>query len=149
MMAGLFVASVAGGALSDRFGARTTALGGLVLMIAGILWLTRLAAFLRPADAFGPVLLLGLALGVTWAPAQSSAMSAVDEARSGIAAGTTSACRYLGGAIGVLILAAYFNAAKAAPVDGARAHRVDVRRRHRALRDRLLRAPGQARTPQA
>jgi len=116
MMAGLFVASVAGGALSDRFGARTTALGGLVLMIAGILWLTRLAAFLRPADAFGPVLLLGLALGVTWAPAQSSAMSAVDEARSGIAAGTTSACRYLGGAIGVLILAAYFNAAKAAPV---------------------------------
>jgi DHA2 family methylenomycin A resistance protein-like MFS transporter len=117
MMIGLFVASVAGGTLSDRLGARTTSLGGLVLMLAGILWLTRLASFFEPADAFGPVLLLGLSLGVTWAPAQSSAMSAVDEAQSGIAAGTTSACRYLGGAVGVLILALYFSAAVAAPVE--------------------------------
>lgn len=117
MMAGLFVASILGGMLSDRLGARATSLGGVALMAAGIFWLTRLASFAAPADAFGPALLLGVALGINWAPAQSSAMSAVDEARSGMAAGTTSTCRYLGGAIGVLILAAYLGTAGAASVE--------------------------------
>ncbi|MGH6924284.1 MAG: MFS transporter [Propylenella sp.] len=107
MMAGLFVASIFGGTLTDRLGARPTALGGVGLMVVGILWLTRIGTFERPAEAFAPALLLGLALGATWTSAQSAAMSAVAEGQSGMAAGTTSTCRYLGGAIGVLILAAF------------------------------------------
>lgn len=116
MMLGLLFASAAGGTLSDRLGPRTTTLAGVTLMIAGMFWLTRLAAFAVPSDAFGPALLLGAALGVTWAPAQSATIAAVDEAQSGMAAGTTTTCRYLGGAVGAMILAAYLGRATGDPV---------------------------------
>lgn len=117
MMLGLFVTSVAGGSLSDRIGARTTSLLGVAAMLAGILWLNQIAAFATPADAYPAVLLVGAGLGVTWAPSQSSAMSAIEEERSGMAAGATTTCRYLGGALGVLLLAGIVGADADAPVE--------------------------------
>jgi MFS family permease len=106
MMAGLFVASAAGGALADRFGARLVALSGALLLTVGIAWLASRPSFANPAEGWAPLLLAGLGVGLAWAPAQSAAMSAIEEARSGMAAGATTTCRYLGGAIGALILAA-------------------------------------------
>lgn len=106
MMLALFVTSMAGGALGDRFGPRMVCLGGAGLIFAGVAWLLRLSAASTPGDAFVGLVLVGLGLGIAWPPAQAAAMSSIDEAQSGLAAGVSSTSRYLGGALGVLMFSA-------------------------------------------
>jgi hypothetical protein len=55
----------------------------------------------RPADAVFPLVLLGVGLGITGAPAQAAALSAVDREQSGMASGALSTLRYLGGVVGI------------------------------------------------
>jgi MFS family permease len=114
MMAALFVASLAGGALADRLGAKVVASSGTLLMLIAIAWLAWRGAFLSTSAAYAPALLIGIGLGATWSPAQSAAMSAIPEARSGAAGGATSASRYLGGAVGALVVAIVLGETEAA-----------------------------------
>lgn len=104
MMIGMVITSPVGGRLTDRIGARRTALCGAACYLLGSLLMCRLAAFTAPIDAALPLLLNGLGLGLCSAPAQSSSMSAVPPARAGSAAGVSSTMRYLGGIAGVLVL---------------------------------------------
>jgi MFS family permease len=101
-----FVTSPLGGRLADRIGARGVALAGLCTMLAGVLWLGHAAALRTAFDAVGGLVLLGVGIGLSTAPAQAAAMAAIDSARSGMAAGATSTLRYLGGALSILMLSA-------------------------------------------
>ena len=115
LMIGLFLASLAGGFALERWGARTVAVGGAIAAVLGtgcLLFLGLGAASYKLLGALG---LVGGGVGAAWTAAQTSAMAAIDEARSGAAAGAISSCRYLGGIIGLLALV---NATGSSPVDG-------------------------------
>jgi len=97
MMLGMVVASPIGGRAADRLGARTAGLIGPALLLVASLALCRLQSFATPAEAIPYLVLFGLGMGLSSAPAQSSAMAAVPPNRAGTAAGLSSTMRYVGG----------------------------------------------------
>lgn len=97
MMLGMVVASPIGGRATDRLGARTAGLIGAAVLLAASLALCRLQSFATPGEAIPYLVLFGLGMGLSSAPAQSSAMAAVPPNRAGTAAGLSSTMRYLGG----------------------------------------------------
>jgi MFS family permease len=127
MMISMVACAPLGGRISERLGARTVAVGGTALGVAGLVLLasTELG---RPADAIWPLVLLGIGLGVTGAPAQAAALSAVERGQSGMASGALSTLRYLGGVVGIVALGQVLR--DAAEVDRATA----LAAHHAALR---------------
>jgi MFS family permease len=103
MMLMMVVASPFAGRASERFGARSVALIGCSLALAGMVLLG-----LRPlnaiTDAIPALAMLGAGLGLTSAPSQSAAISDVPREKSGMAAGLTSTMRYVGGIGGLTVL---------------------------------------------
>ena len=120
MMIGLFAASLAGGFLIARLGERAVAASGAAIVLLGVLSLLRVTASAGPMAAFAAVLMIGVGVGASWTAAQSAAMAAVDKAHSGMAGGATSTCRYLGGAIGVLLLGVIGSGAEPGPGEAHR-----------------------------
>ncbi|GIF47938.1 EmrB/QacA subfamily drug resistance transporter [Asanoa ferruginea] len=105
-----FVAPVAG-RLQDRIGPRWLISVGLSLQGVGLLWLAVNADADRgyPASV-GALFVAGLGATMAMPAQQSSVMTSVPPASMGKAAGTFSAIRQLGGALGIAILAAVFAA---------------------------------------
>jgi MFS family permease len=104
VLAPMVVLSPIAGRLTDRVGARSTALLGTGTALFGMCVL--LATPVRTLPALIPGLIVfGLGLGLSSAPAQSSGMTAVRVEQSGVAAGMLSTMRYVGGVMGTLILA--------------------------------------------
>ena len=103
MMAMMVIGTPLGGRLSERLGVRATATAGALLGLTGMV-LLGVGSLDTPAEAIGPLMLLGLGLALGNAPSQAAAMGAVDRARSGMAAGLMSTTRYLGGVIGIAVL---------------------------------------------
>jgi predicted MFS family arabinose efflux permease len=113
-----FLISFRSGALATRFGARPVMAAGLALMGLG---LSGLAALTRAADvvlieiAF---LSIGVGLGLNTGPLLSLAVSAVQKAQAGVAAGIINTARMVGATLGVALLGAVVAAhAGASPVD--------------------------------
>ena len=87
MMAGFVVAGPAGGALSDRIGARGIATGGMLVSAVGFLLLTTLPTdFPFPLFAFY-LFLTGVGMGMFAAPNTASIMSSVPAEHRAIASG--------------------------------------------------------------
>ena len=107
MMIGMVVASPVGGRGTDRLGSRAAGLiGAAVLLVGALLLLLRLPSFATPWDAVPFLLVFGLGMGLSSAPAQSSAMAAVPPTQAGMAAGLSSTMRYLGGIAAIAVQAA-------------------------------------------
>jgi len=106
MMLSMVVAAPLGGRASEKLGARAVALVGTSSSLAGLLLLTNLAGIAKPSDAVFALVLMGTGLGLANAPAQASALSAVDRGQAGMAAATLSMMRYVGGIVGIGILGA-------------------------------------------
>ncbi|HET9243339.1 MAG TPA: MFS transporter [Gaiella sp.] len=95
------------GRLVTRFGAEPALVGGTALLAAG-LWLL---AAIRPdgqaAWATLPALLiLGLAIPASFVPASVAALAPVPVDRTGIASGLLKALQWIGGALGIALVAA-------------------------------------------
>ena len=103
MMVMMTVGTPLGGRLSEKLGARTTAVTGALLGLAGMT-LLGVRTVDSPNEAILPLMLLGFGLSLGNAPSQAAAMSGVDRARSGMAAGVMSTTRYLGGVVGIAVL---------------------------------------------
>jgi len=104
MMIGMVIASPLGGRLTDGFGARKSALLGVVPLLVGSLMLCRLESFVSTRDALPALLLFGLGMGLCSAPPQSSAMSSIPPEQAGMAAGASSTMRYLGSISTILVM---------------------------------------------
>ena len=104
MMIGMVVAAPVGGQLTDRIGARRTALAGSLLLLSGMGQLWWLGSFETPTDAMTALLMFGLGIGLCNAPAQADSMGAVVPGQAGMAAGVSSTMRYLGGILSILVL---------------------------------------------
>jgi predicted MFS family arabinose efflux permease len=102
----MMVSSVAGGRLAERIGARTQALLGSLVALAGLYWFGDFEAVQSPSDVLPGMLLMGLGVGMTSPPAQAASMSTVGREQSGMAGGIVSTLRYVGGVAGATALGA-------------------------------------------
>lgn len=97
------------GHISDRLGPRLPICLGLLLMTFCFLWF----ATHKNAAGYQPLvpalIAFGCGIGLINSPVTSAAMSTVPPAKRGVASGTSSALRWLGGTAGVAILGSLLN----------------------------------------
>lgn len=104
----MLIAPVAG-ALADRFGNRPFLLAGLALQAVGLGWVAVVAepgmSYLRLAVALG---VAGVGISLCFPVVANAVVGAVAPSEMGIASGTNSALREIGGVFGIAILATVF-----------------------------------------
>ena len=104
MMIAMVIFSPLGGRVSESLGIRTTAIVGTLTSLAGLYLLSDFEALRSPGDALIGLGLIGAGLGLTSAPTQAAAMSAVERTNAGMGGGAVSTARYIGGVIGISAL---------------------------------------------
>ncbi|WP_329191675.1 MULTISPECIES: MFS transporter [unclassified Streptomyces] len=91
--------------LSDRLAGRLVLPGGLLVLTAGLAWLSRTpddGSF--PVDLLGPTLLIGTGLGVAFVRLTAMSSAGVAPSDNGLAGGLANATRQIGGAVGLSFL---------------------------------------------
>lgn len=104
MMIAMVVFSPVGGRVSESVGIRATVFVGTLTSLAGMYLVSDFEALRSPGDALIGLVLMGVGLGLTAAPSQAAAMSAVTRDNAGMAGGAVSTARYIGGVIGISVL---------------------------------------------
>ena len=104
MMIAMVVFSPIGGRLAERIGVRLTTFSGSMLTLVGINLVVDFNQLAVPADVLPGLVMLGAGLGLSMAPSQAAAMSAVSRDDAGMAAGAVSTARYIGGVVGISTL---------------------------------------------
>jgi MFS family permease len=103
------VVSPIAGALSERFGNRPFMVVGLAMQAIGLAWVAAIAA---PGVAYGEMaialLVAGVGISMCFPTVANAVMSSVPEQEAGVASGTNSTLRELGGVFGIAVLAAVF-----------------------------------------
>ena len=119
-----------GAALSSqlvaRIGARPLITGGPVLAAVGLFWLSRVSEHSTYAGGLlGPMMLVGLGMGLTFVPLSLVALAKVPDKDAGVASSLLNTGQQVGGSIGLAILgtvawsAVSSNARSAATAAGA------------------------------
>ncbi|MER5754661.1 MFS transporter [Streptomyces sp. NPDC002088] len=98
--------------LLARLGAKPLLLTGTTLLIAAAAWLWRL----EPGDGylaglFGPLLLLGLGVGLSFMPLNATILAGIEPREAGAASGLLQTLQWLGGTLGLAILVTVFGTA--------------------------------------
>ena len=102
----IMVAGPIAGRLADRIGPRTPLVFGLLLVTVSMAWQSRIEVDTTFSFLVIPFILLGLGMGFTMSPMSTAAMNAVDRTKAGVASGTVSMTRMVGGTFGVATLGA-------------------------------------------
>jgi Major Facilitator Superfamily len=103
----MFVAGPAG-SLADRIGGKYVLVAGLSLFAASMGYLARIAEVDSGRWSFLPALvLMGVGLGLTWAPMFSVAMRDVEPRIAGAAAGVIETIQQLGGVLAGAVVGAF------------------------------------------
>jgi EmrB/QacA subfamily drug resistance transporter len=102
----IIIAGPIAGRLADRLGPRPLMVTGMLITAASLFWQSRVDVdtgygFLAPA-----FVLMGLGMGLVMSPMSMAAMNAVDRSKAGVASGTLSMFRMVGGTFGVAALGA-------------------------------------------
>jgi EmrB/QacA subfamily drug resistance transporter len=102
------IGSVGGVLLAGRIGTRAVVSTGLVLLGSSFGWIA-LSAVNMPYDRIvGQMVLMGLGLGLTTAPATESILSVLPPAKAGVGSAVNDATREVGGTLGVAVLGSIF-----------------------------------------
>lgn len=96
------------GALTERYGARVMAAGGVAIVGVGLLLIAGGARFASIAPSEVGLILTGLGMGFATGPLMGAAVGAVAAARSGTASALINVARMVGATVGVAILGAVF-----------------------------------------
>ncbi|MDG9702007.1 MFS transporter [Streptomyces sp. DH37] len=106
----MFVAPLAG-MLTNRVGGGRLMGLGLLLQAAGLAWINLVATVDTPYSRLvAPMVLAGIGMGLTFAPAATVVLSAVRREEHGKASGANSTAREVGGVLGVAVLGTVFAA---------------------------------------
>jgi EmrB/QacA subfamily drug resistance transporter len=104
----MVIAPVAG-KLADRYGNRPFMAAGLALQGAGLAWVAAVASpHLGYSDLVAPFVVAGVGTSLCFPTVANAVMGSVPMTEAGVASGTNSAFRELGGVVGVALLAAIF-----------------------------------------
>jgi len=98
--------------LMPRLGAKPLMIAGMLPAIASMAWLSRVT----PATGywsgiFGPMLLLGIGMGLVFVPLTTASLAGVPPADSGAASGLVNMLQLVGGALGLGVLVAVYGTA--------------------------------------
>ena len=104
----LAIGSVAGVALAGRLGTRAVVSTGLLLLGTAFGWIALSPAFMPYGQIVGQMVLMGLGLGLTTAPATESILSVLPPAKAGVGSAVNDATREAGGTLGVAVLGSIF-----------------------------------------
>jgi EmrB/QacA subfamily drug resistance transporter len=105
----MIVAPIAG-ALADRYGTRPFMVLGLSLQAGGLAWVASIASPSVSYAVLGVALTIaGIGTSLCFPTVANTVMGAVRPADAGVASGTNSALRELGGVFGVAVLASVFS----------------------------------------
>ena len=101
----IFAGPIAG-RLADRYGPRPLMTAGMLITAASLFW----QSFIDVDTGYGFIapgfVLMGLGIGLVMSPMSMAAMNAVDRSKAGVASGTLSMFRMVGGTFGVAALGA-------------------------------------------
>jgi EmrB/QacA subfamily drug resistance transporter len=97
------------GTLADRYGNRPFMTAGLAMQTIGLGWIAAVASSGMSYTQLGLALgVAGIGIGMVFPTVANAALGSVPLAQAGVASGTNSTMRQLGGVFGVAILAAVF-----------------------------------------
>ena len=100
-----------GAALTQRYGGRPVLTTGLLFQAAGLAWLALVITTTVPYSAVvGAFVLSGVGMALFFVPLATVVLSSVRPEQEGVASGTNSAFRELGGVLGIATLGAVFSA---------------------------------------
>ncbi|MFG1699596.1 MFS transporter [Nonomuraea sp. NPDC049309] len=95
-----------------RLGPKAVTASGTVAIAAGLLWLTRLSATSGYATGvLGPLILVGIGIGVTFVPLNSFILAGLRPHQTGAAAATVQTMQQAGSSLGLAVLVTVFGAA--------------------------------------
>jgi len=107
--AAAMVISPVAGKLADRYGNRPFITTGLLLQAAGLAWIAAVATPGLSYAVLGAALTVaGIGIGLVFPTVATEVMTSVPGPQIGVASGTNSALRELGGVFGVAVLASIF-----------------------------------------
>jgi MFS family permease len=110
MTAALFGVSRLSPRLLARFGAKPLMVAGLLPAVAGMAWLSRIAPGTGyVAGVLGPMLLLGIGMGVAFVPLTMASLAGVRPQDSGAASSMVNVTQQVGGSLGLAILVTAFS----------------------------------------
>jgi EmrB/QacA subfamily drug resistance transporter len=113
----VIVAGPLSGRLTDRFGPRWLMTGGLVVVAAALAWMSRIDVDTSYGYLVPAFVAMGAGIGFVMSPMSTAAMNAVDRAKAGVASGTLSMSRMVGGTFGVAALGALIAAVGRSDLD--------------------------------
>jgi EmrB/QacA subfamily drug resistance transporter len=102
------VGSVGGVIVAGRVGTRVVVVTGLTLLATSFAWISMSATFMSYSNIVGQMVLMGLGLGLTTAPATESILSVLPPAKAGVGSAVNDATREAGGTLGVAVLGSIF-----------------------------------------
>ncbi len=113
LTAGLMVAAgAANTGLVPRFGPRPIVPTGMLIAAAAMWWLAHLSVDSTYAgDVLGPMFVLGLGVGLTFAPSITTATAGIDTADAGVGSAMVNTSQQVGGAVGIAALSTVFSSA--------------------------------------
>jgi EmrB/QacA subfamily drug resistance transporter len=104
------VSSVVAGKLAERYGNRPFMGVGLALQALGLAWVASAASpHLGYAELGAALTVAGIGIGLVFPTVSAEVLASVPPAEAGVASGTNSAVRELGGVFGVAVLASVFS----------------------------------------
>jgi len=98
------VASVVGTRLAVRIGNKVIVGGGMLFFAAALLWIATFNRGTSYAIIAASMVVLGIGMGFTQAPATEAIMGAVPEQKAGIASAVNGSTRLFGGTLGVAVI---------------------------------------------
>ena len=108
------IGSVGGVILAGRIGTRAVVTTGLLLLGSSFGWIAMSTTFVSYNYIVGQMVLMGLGLGLTTAPATESILSVLPPAKAGVGSAVNDATREAGGTLGVAVLGSIFTSLYAA-----------------------------------
>jgi EmrB/QacA subfamily drug resistance transporter len=102
------IGSVGGVVLAGRIGTRAVVTAGLILLGCSFGWIALSPTFMPYDRIVGQMVLMGLGLGLTTAPATESILSVLPAAKAGVGSAVNDATREVGGTLGVAVLGSIF-----------------------------------------
>ena len=112
MTLALFASSRLAPRLMPRLGVKPLMIAGLLPAIIGLAWLSRVSvASAYWSGIFGPMMLLGLGLGLVFVPLTTTSLAGVPATDSGAASGLVNMLQLVGGALGLSLLVAVYGTA--------------------------------------
>jgi EmrB/QacA subfamily drug resistance transporter len=102
------IGSVGGVILAGRIGTRAVVVTGLILLGSSFGWIAVSPTFMSYSHIVGQMVLMGLGLGLTTAPATESILSVLPPAKAGVGSAVNDATREVGGTLGVAVLGSIF-----------------------------------------